>query len=42
MAKYIKLIPQLLNQCTDTAEVQMLLSEKTGTSKYFRYTESIK
>ena len=33
---------QLLNQCVHTDEVQTLLSESSGTSKYFRYTESIR
>jgi len=33
---------QLLNQCVHTDEVQTLLSESSGTAKYFRYKEAIR
>ena len=33
---------QLLDQCSNSWEVELLLSEKSGASRYFRYSYAIK
>ena len=37
-----KLSVQLLEQCNNTEEVQILLQESSGSSKYFRYSKEMK
>ena len=37
-----KLSVELLDQCNETSEVQLILQESTGANKYFRHSSSMK